>query len=777
MVQLKPGGILADRFVLANRCTNPAGVESWRARDQRSGAEVLVKVFDAVAASNGALGLRQQALAELKHPALSCTVELLWHDGYQLQIRPWIAGSNSRSIDPGDLDATFKIAIRIVEGLHHAHQQDVCHGNLSPGNVLLDANGGPHLVDALLRPVGPAGGLDLAESDYASPERRAGAAVDVATDIYAVGALFYRWLTGHGPGRPLPEIQRQEDLIQSAAGGEPLPSALASLLVACLSPDPERRPSTMLEVKERLEDARLAMIRGRHSGLPDSAPAWQPELPQALELSAEPGRQASFSPTRLMLGVAAGIVVILLLTVMIVLPRQMEQQRQARRATTILMAEQRAGQKAKAAAKVTLEQTPRQLSTLELERLLAAKQAAEETLDAFINLQFELKEKKTELWAQEQFDAAGQLAKSADEPFRKQLFEQAGAIYEQALQQLVQIQALGQLVAVEALQRGLDALNVGNSAAAAAAFELAVALAPESELAQAGQQRAASLDQVWALLKQARELDRAGAWVQALAIYRQIQTLDPDTLGVETILQRIANTLAEINFRDAMSDGLLALDQSQWDLARSAFGKALKLRPRAGGPAEGLLEVDRRFRESEIRYHRDQALASQMAEQWAEALGHFEAVLSQDANLLFAQEGKLLSADRLDLDLKLEQYVTSPERWWTDRGRQQAASLLYDARSVEESGPKLAAQIEQLGRQLVLAERPVKVRLVSDSNCDVVVYKIGRLGSFESREVSLRPGRYTAVGTRNGYRDVRREFMVHTKNAPQPVVVRCDEKV
>ena len=50
------------------------------------------------------------------------------------------------------------------------------------------------------------------------------------------------------------------------------------------------------------------------------------------------------------------------------------------------------------------------------------------------------------------------------------------------------------------------------------------------------------------------------------------------------------------------------------------------------------------------------------------------------------------------------------------------------------------------------------------------------VGTFDSREVKLRPGRYTAVGTRNGYRDVRREFMVHTDRATQPVVLRCEEE-
>lgn len=52
------------------------------------------------------------------------------------------------------------------------------------------------------------------------------------------------------------------------------------------------------------------------------------------------------------------------------------------------------------------------------------------------------------------------------------------------------------------------------------------------------------------------------------------------------------------------------------------------------------------------------------------------------------------------------------------------------------------------------------VQLASDNLTDVQIYRVGRLGSFESRQIELLPGKYTAVGTRAGYRDVRREFTI-----------------
>ncbi len=75
------------------------------------------------------------------------------------------------------------------------------------------------------------------------------------------------------------------------------------------------------------------------------------------------------------------------------------------------------------------------------------------------------------------------------------------------------------------------------------------------------------------------------------------------------------------------------------------------------------------------------------------------------------------------------------------------------------------------------ATRPVRVRLESDQQTEVVLYRVGRLGAFDRFELELRPGTYTAVGTRNGFRDVRREFTVRPGTQAGPFVIRCEEPI
>ena len=69
------------------------------------------------------------------------------------------------------------------------------------------------------------------------------------------------------------------------------------------------------------------------------------------------------------------------------------------------------------------------------------------------------------------------------------------------------------------------------------------------------------------------------------------------------------------------------------------------------------------------------------------------------------------------------------------------------------------------------------MQLVSDNLTDVMIYKIGRLGTLFSRDLSLKPGSYVAVGSREGYRDVRRNFKVSSDGVPEKIVLRCEEPI
>ncbi|MCB1749881.1 MAG: hypothetical protein KDK06_22105, partial [Gammaproteobacteria bacterium] len=117
----------------------------------------------------------------------------------------------------------------------------------------------------------------------------------------------------------------------------------------------------------------------------------------------------------------------------------------------------------------------------------------------------------------------------------------------------------------------------------------------------------------------------------------------------------------------------------------------------------------------------------------------------------------------------------APERLTDAAVRAEAAAVLERARASGARGKRLAGQLAALGRAIELAGTPLEVTLRSDAATLVSVQRVGELGRFDERSLSLLPGRYVALGRRDGYRDVRVEFDVSHGREATPVVVRCEE--
>jgi hypothetical protein len=162
---------------------------------------------------------------------------------------------------------------------------------------------------------------------------------------------------------------------------------------------------------------------------------------------------------------------------------------------------------------------------------------------------------------------------------------------------------------------------------------------------------------------------------------------------------------------------------------------------------------------------------------WDQAIELYRTVLATDSTLLFAQTGLERAQARAGLDAKLVNLIDNPSLLLTDAVLADARKLLEAAGTEAERGPRLEGQIEKLGELIALASQPVAVRLTSDQLTTVTVYRVGTLGTFASRDLELRPGTYTAIGSRDGYRDVRETFTVRPGGNLPPISVVCVEPI
>ena len=159
-----------------------------------------------------------------------------------------------------------RLIATLARAIHYAHQRGILHRDIKPGNVLLDAQGEPHLTDfGLAKLVENESTLThtmamLGTPSYMSPEQARGEAKQLTTavDVYGLGAVFYELLAGQPPfagGTTMETVRLVLD-------GEPRrPSALRAdtdrdleiICLKCLEKEPARRYGSAEAVAEDLE--------------------------------------------------------------------------------------------------------------------------------------------------------------------------------------------------------------------------------------------------------------------------------------------------------------------------------------------------------------------------------------------------------------------------------------------------------------------------------------------------------------------------------------------
>jgi urea transport system substrate-binding protein len=202
------------------------------------------------------------------------------------------------------------IARQVAQGLVVAHEAGLIHRDIKPANIWLESGRGQGHVKildfGLVKPLQAdphltARGVILGTPSYMAPEMLACEAVDARTDLYSLGCVMYRMLTGKAPFedpnhntravlaavivhniQPLDELEKQ------------IPRPVAALMLQMLAKNPNDRPANARAVIERLE----ALERG------DST------IPALGALIATPGPRTASTAPGIPWGMWAGAVVV-----------------------------------------------------------------------------------------------------------------------------------------------------------------------------------------------------------------------------------------------------------------------------------------------------------------------------------------------------------------------------------------------------------------------------------------------------------------------------------
>jgi len=406
----------------------------------------------------------------------------------------------------------------------------------------------------------------------------------------------------------------------------------------------------------------------------------------------------------------------------------------------------------------------------------ALRREAQEALQALLSLQESLAERGATRWGQPTYDAALESAAAGDTAYRERDFIGATAQYEEALGLLGALES-GLPQRIDALYETLLAtIEKGDVLGARARFDELVEMAPADSRLITLDARVGALPDVVGALEAATEAEESGDLAAAVSAATQATQADPLHQRARARLSALQSALTRQQFTGAMTAGYAALTAQAFDQAEAQFRKAARLIPGAPEPGSALSELDQARTQSELVSLKEQGARAEGEERWADAVKLYQAALEIDELMLFATEGKARSAPRADLDSRLGKIPEERDRLIDARIMRLAEQTLAEAQAITDPGPRLRDQIREAEETLSYASTPVAVLITSDSFTDVTLLRVRRLGSLTEETLSLRPGAYTAVGIRDGYRDVRVKFEVRPgqRNA---VDVRCSETI
>ncbi len=212
------------------------------------------------------------------------------------------------------------MALRLADGLAHAHERGILHRDLKPANVLLTDDGQPMLLDfnlaedtkqpknVTLAAVG--GTLPYMAPEHLTAFQGLENKVDARSDLYSFGVILYELLAGRHPFRLRKGSMEQvlAHYLEERRAAPPsvrrhnpaVSPAVASILQHCLEPDPAQRYQSARQLHEDLE-RHLHNLPLKHA----SEPSWR-------ERAVKFHRRHPLLTSSLSLGTAAGVALLLL---------------------------------------------------------------------------------------------------------------------------------------------------------------------------------------------------------------------------------------------------------------------------------------------------------------------------------------------------------------------------------------------------------------------------------------------------------------------------------
>ena len=402
---------------------------------------------------------------------------------------------------------------------------------------------------------------------------------------------------------------------------------------------------------------------------------------------------------------------------------------------------------------------------------------AEQLLGEWLRLQARAEAQDIAAWGADRYPAILAEAARGDQKYQEQQYGESQAAYQNSISGLKDLLANKEERLAAALAHGEQALAEYDGPAATGYFDMALVIEPHNEQARSGAERARNFEQVLGLYQRGLALERQDSLAAARQVLQEAAVIDSQFTPAREALARVENRLQELAFQKAMSRTLEALNYNDTEAARKSLAEAARLRAADTSVRDAGQRLAALEKAQQLGQLQDKAERLAAEERWAETLQAYDKALAIDPHFGFAETGRKMAQQRFELDRQTQEIILRPDRLQESGPMQEAEMTLARLRGIEDPGPRLQTQINELSKLIRTASKPAEVILRSDNETSVVIYRIGRFGQFLEKKVSLLPGSYTVVGSRPGFRDVRKNLEVQAGDNPITIDIRCEEPI
>lgn len=324
---------------------------------------------------------------------------------------------------------------------------------------------------------------------------------------------------------------------------------------------------------------------------------------------------------------------------------------------------------------------------------------------------------------------------------------------------------------------GRAALANGDGRAAKLAYNFALELQPNNELAAKGLARAEHIEQVFALLKGAETAEAAGQLEAAQKNFEQAFALDAQSATAQAGISRTKSAIKTRDFESALASATAAREAKDWDKAIAGYQAALKVIPDDKDVKKALADARVSQREDKIQGMLESAYNFERDYNWEAAKRTYLELIKYEPGQTDAEEGLLRTGRVIRAILVFDKKVEEA-RSHAQRANYQLAIIAFnEAMASKPSYLELSPEQNQLKNVLERQSRPVQISFVSDEKTYVTISGVRMLNKFDQTTVPLLPGNYEIIGRRKGYEEVRESLRVRADEPIPPITIIANKRL